>query len=363
MKNSKEHAKVFAAQLRKLKKRSDPQEMTDPVEVLVYSQLLWESTTTHANEAWGRLQDDIEDWNDLRVSMPDEIVSMSGDKSDLAIERAMRLKAVLNHVYRRHHDVTFGPELEMGKRDVREAIESLDGMSPFLSARWLMLCVDVAGVPVDDQLRWLLADAGCVEEDASLDEVASWVGRQVKADQSLDVHARLQAWVDARSDSVAAKRDKQSKSSARDARKVRTASVKARATAREEAAKRKIEAARRAAAKKAAAELAAAERAAAAAQRAVNKAAKDKVIKKKVSKKPAGKTASKATSGRKPAGKKVATKKAASKKPAAKKPASKKAASKKTASRKTASKKPVPKKKVTRKKPARRKTTAKARGR
>ncbi len=334
MKNSKEHGVKFTAHVRKLKKSSYPPEMDDPVEVLVYSQLVWESTSPKADEAWTHLSSGVLDWHELRVSTPAEIAEMCRDTSDLAMERGKRLKMMLNHLYQRHHEVTMVPEFEHGKRDLRESIESLDGITPFVAARWLLLCGDIKVVPIDDQLCWMLSNAECVDESATLTEVAAWVCRQIRSDHAFDVHATLQAWVNGQSDAVAKKRLKATQTAARGAKRSRAKAIADRGEAQRIAKEKKAEAARRAAAKKAAAEQAAIEAEQRAAERQAAAAAGKTTSKKKSPAKkkiPAKKTPAKkkVTKKKAPAKKKVTKKKASEKKKVTKKKVAKKSASKK----------------------------------
>ena len=347
MKNSKQFASKFASQVKKLKKQSAPLELADPVDVLVYSQLLWESSTSSADDAWARLEGARIDWHEIRVSTPDEIASMCGDSSPLALDRAARMKAMLNHLYQRHHDVTMEGESGLSKRDMKDSIESLDGVTPFVAARWLLLVGEIGMVPVDEQLCWMLANAGCVDESAGLHEVAAWVSRQIKADQAWMVHATLQAWVNGQSDRVAKARAKEQQAALRAAKKRRGDAQSARAKAQEIAREKKLEAARRAAARKAAAEQADAERLAAAEARKAARAA------------PAVKAPAKKQSTKKKAAKKPVAKKRPAKKSTAKKTTKK--AAKKTPAKKSTTKKTA--KKSATKKPARKTTAKKSRSR
>ncbi len=349
MKNSKEYGVKFAAHVKKLKKSCDPPEMDGPLEVLVYSQLLWESTSAQADTAWDGLNEVMGDWHELRVSTPAEIAEACHDTSALAFERAKRLKLMLNHLYQRHHEVTMTPEFEHGKRDLRESIESLDGMTPFVASRWLLLCGDIGDVPVDDQLCWMLANAGCVEESASVADVAVWVCRQVKGDRALTVHSTLQAWVNGQSEATLKKRSNEESAAQSVAKRARTKSIASRKAAQQVAKKKKVEAAARAAAKKAAAEQAAIEAEQRALEREAAAASMKKASKKKVAKK--------APSKKKVTKKKVAKK--TTKKKVAKKSSSKKKVTKKKVTKKSPSKKKVTKKKVAKKSPSKKKVTKK----
>jgi len=360
MKNSKEYAAKFASQIKKLKKRSDPLEMSGPLDVLIYSQLLWESSASKADEAWDSLVAARLDWHEIRVSTPAEIAEMCGDTSAEALNRAARLKAMLNHLYQRHHEVTIEPELDLGKRDLRSSIESLDGMTPFVATRWLLLCGEIGGVPVDEQLCWMLGNAGCVDESATLEEVSAWVSRQVKSDEAYRVHATLQAWVNGQSDRVSKRRAKDAQTAGKAASKKRSEAIATRNKAQVIAAEMRREAAERAAARKAAAALAEQEALEQAAKSPARKTTKKTAKKtaKKTTKKAARKTTQKTTKKSKKTGKKAAKKTA---KKSAKKVAKK--TTKKTT--KKAAKKAVKKtskkaaKKTSRK--TARKTTAKKR--
>ncbi len=350
MKNSKEYGVKFASHIKKLKKSCDPPEMDGPLEVLVYSQLLWESSSAQADKAWDGLKAVMGDWHELRVSTPPEIAEACYDTSELAFERAKRLKLMLNHLYQRHHEVTMTPEFEHGKRDLRESIESLDGMTPFVASRWLLLCGDIGDVPVDNQLCWMLANAGCIDESASVADAAVWVCRQVKSEHALVVHNALQAWANGQSEAELKKRSKAEFSARSAATRARTKSIANRHLAQQVAKKKKAEAAARAAAKKAAAEQAAIDAEQRAIERETNSATKKTSSKKNVAKKSVPK---------KELSKKTPSKKKVTKKNVAKKKVTKKNATKKNVAKKKVTKKNVAKKKVTKKNVAKKKVTKK----
>ena len=342
MKNSSQYAKKVGTILRKLspgkpKKEPDAQ---DPIGVIVYSFFLWESTTSKASTSWSKLAESLVDFNELRVSMPAELADISGDSSELAHERASRMRAALRDIYNREHDVNLEAVSAMKKAEIRTYIESLDGMVPFVSARVLERCFNVHSIPVDGQLKQLLVESEAVDEQADVDEISAWLTRTVKSDDGDAAHRSFQAWVDKESRRLAqanqrreAAQQKQRDEAIKARRKDRAASAKQRRLEREAAAAKraaKAEAAARRQAEKEAAALAKAkesEMAAAAKKKAAKKkAAKKKVTKKKVAKKKVAK-------------KKVAKKKTAKKKVAKKKTAKKKVAKKKTGKREVAKKK------------------------
>ena len=319
MKNSAKYAKKLNTLLRKLpagKPRREP-ESDDYLGVLIHSFMLWESTSSKAATAYGKLQSAIEDYNELRVSMPDEIVDWMGDSSEHADERARRLRATLNAIYLREHDVVLAAVAQLKKAEIREYVESLEGIVPFVSARVLAICFDIHAMPADSQLLDLLEESEAIEPGTSSDEASRWMTRQLSSDQGEAAISKMQTWVDTESRRIVQSRQRREKASQKQAdqrmkerRKERAADAKQRRAEREEAARKraakaaaKAEAARKAEERKAA-KLKEAEKAAR--EKAKKKAAKKKTAKKKTAKK---KVAKKKTAKKKVAKKKTAKKK------------------------------------------------------
>lgn len=192
------HPTKLTSLVRKLATATPPElpEQDDPIAVLVFSYLLWEASTEQACEAYGRLLEEIVDFNHLRVCLAHEVVAAIGQRYPRALERCQRLRATLNDIYRREHAVTLTSLESMGKRDIRAYVESLDGIVPFVAARLMMVGFDVHAVPVDDQLRALLIEAKVAADTVEVPELASWITRQVRAGEGLKVHERFQSHVD-----------------------------------------------------------------------------------------------------------------------------------------------------------------------
>ncbi|MCZ6783008.1 MAG: hypothetical protein O7G30_06825, partial [Proteobacteria bacterium] len=62
--------------------------------------------------------------------------------------------------------------------------------------RVMLLCYDAHGIPVDDQLRAALIENGAADSSADVDDLSSWLARQIKAGDGAAVHYALQAWID-----------------------------------------------------------------------------------------------------------------------------------------------------------------------
>tara|TARA_Y100000589_G_scaffold232175_1_gene219687 strand:+ start:847 stop:2034 length:1188 start_codon:yes stop_codon:yes gene_type:complete len=355
VKNSAKHAKKFSSVLKRLKgdePTGPPSD--DPVSVMAFAFCAWESTSDVAAKQCVQLQEALIDWNDLRVSRPEEIADMAGFTDANRIERAKRLQSSMHAVYLREHETSMETLRDMKKRDARDYIETLDGMVPYVASYLMLHCYDIHSIPVDGQLCTLLREKQAVDESADLEEVSSWVSRQISADDGRQAAARLQAWVDAESARLLKETQAADRQAAQQRKRKLTKMEAERKKIIEEAA---AEARKKAAAKAAAAKKAEAKKAAAAKKEADRLAAEAKAAEEQAA---AKKAASKKKTSKKAAAKKKVTKKAATKKKTSKKAATKKKVTKKAATKKKTSKKAATKKKVTKKAATKKKVTKKA---
>ncbi len=198
MKNTAACAKKFRSLLKKLEAGPEPVPAGkgDPVSTLIYSCLLWEATVTDADAAFQSIIKGVVDFNELRVLLPHDMIEIMGEEYPHADERSRRLRAILRDIYVRAHEVSLSDVDELGKRDTKVYLESLEGMVPFVSSRLQLLHYEGKLVPVDEQLRGLLIDEGAVDQSASVTEITNWIGRQLKSGEELEVAGKLQAWSD-----------------------------------------------------------------------------------------------------------------------------------------------------------------------
>ena len=196
MKNATEFAKKFKTFLKKLPTEDIVHSEHGAIGEVVYAHLLWNATAKQATTAYKKMLSATVDMNDLRMNHVFEMVELIGVSYPQAEDRAKRLKAVLNAIYKREHSVTVNSLEGAGKRDIREYFETLSGITPFVCNRVISLSFEVAAVPVDERTLNALVANGIVHEDADVSDTAAWLGRQIKATEVLGTHASLQAWVE-----------------------------------------------------------------------------------------------------------------------------------------------------------------------
>ena len=156
---------------------------SDPVSQFVYSWLLWEASTEQATAAFEKILEAHVDFNELRVSLPHELIAIVGKRYPRAEERFSRMKKSLHSIYLNHHSVTLEHLAAQNKRDAKSYLENLDAIDDFVSQRMLVVCCGVHAMPVDEQLTYLLHEHGVIDEVVTPGNLSSWLATTVKAAQ------------------------------------------------------------------------------------------------------------------------------------------------------------------------------------
>lgn len=168
----------------------------DALEELVFSLLLYNNTSARAEEALQKLLEGTIDYNDLRVTLTEDLVNLIGADFPQATERIDRIRASLSEIYTRQYEVTLKPASELSKRDARTYLESLPGMNPFAAARVLLLCFKGHAIPLDEQMLSCLIEEGVFEADTKLHAAQSFLERHIKASNSIPTYLQLQYWAE-----------------------------------------------------------------------------------------------------------------------------------------------------------------------
>lgn len=129
---------------------------TDATGHIILSQLMRFAPDGPAAAGFRRIRESTVDVNELRVTTIAELIDMLGPdfpQARLAAEAVLR---ALNAVFNRCHHLDLGFLQNMAKREAREWLDSLDGMTPFSAAVVVMRALGHHAVPIDDvTLAWL----------------------------------------------------------------------------------------------------------------------------------------------------------------------------------------------------------------
>ena len=124
--------------------------VTDATQVLIQSFLVWEWNGSRASSTWARMVEDVTDLNELRVTVVDDYLEYFGGGCPAAEERADRLRATLRGVFHREHSTDLSGPAGGPKKEFREYLDSLEGMTPFVAARTALIAAGSHAVPVDE---------------------------------------------------------------------------------------------------------------------------------------------------------------------------------------------------------------------
>jgi endonuclease III len=200
VKNAPTYTRRLAALLKKLKAAhppATPGPAPDPLAQLVVAFLQCDATRRVAHAAHQRINAALVDCNDLRVSHPNEVIQLLGERYPKAVERAGRLLDALQEIFVRERCMSLATLTPMGKKEARAYLDSLPGMTPYVSALIMVTCFEGHAIPVDDTLAHLLIEADIVAPDTPRDQIESFLEHHVKAGEALEAHMLLQAWADA----------------------------------------------------------------------------------------------------------------------------------------------------------------------
>ena len=302
-----EAGKALKRLLSKAKNAENPfPGVTDATQVLIQSFLVWEWNGNRASSTWARMVEDVTDLNELRVTVVDDYLEYFGGSCPRAEERADRLRATLRGVFHREHSTDLSGPAGGPKKEFREYLDSLEGMTPFVSARTALIAAGSHAVPIDERTLRLLVKSGVVDPDVTVESASQTMSRLVTAAQGLDTHLALQMLSEKeRATPVVDLPGTAAKDSS--TKKVKSSSSKKKVTPKPAT---KKAATKKAAAKKGAAKKGATKKASSVKKTTKKSAAKKAPVKKGSAKKPAAK---------KSTAKKASTKKAVAKKSPAKK--------------------------------------------
>lgn len=174
---------------------------TDPIVLeLVRSFFIWEVGTKACARSLAQLDAATADYNEVRVCLPHEVGRIVTHQDAKFEERVLRLRSVLNDIYRREHVLLLAHLTQQPKRDARAYLESLDGMPPFVSARVCVTALGAHAVPVDSRVVAALVAERALPaelESAPHSDCASWLEHHIRADEAASVHIRFECHLDA----------------------------------------------------------------------------------------------------------------------------------------------------------------------
>lgn len=199
MKNEANYTKKLSAIVKKVRQQRgiDPVPELEAMSRLVLGFLQWDATRAIAKGAHSRITAVMVDNNDLRVSHTHEVVELLGVKYPKAEERAARLHESMQEIYVRQHAVSLEHLADKPKKQIRQYLDTLPGMTPYVAAYVALTGFACPSIPVDDNLLELLRREDVLDETVGVADAESLFEKVIKEEEALETHLALQAWADA----------------------------------------------------------------------------------------------------------------------------------------------------------------------
>lgn len=191
--------KVLEALLKKARAAHKSKEAPagDPCLQLILAVLTVNASIEAAERGLDKLLKGFVDTNELRMSLVDEMQEALGPNYPQGRERLTRLTEALGDLFAREHQMDMVSQKGKGKREQREYLDTLRGLTRPMAAQVFALAFEGHCVPVDERTLAALKEAGALEANCDLEHAENIVTRCVKAGEAVEAFLALNAWVDA----------------------------------------------------------------------------------------------------------------------------------------------------------------------
>lgn len=183
MKDSKIYAKKIDKLFKSLKKKYDKIKVSaydNVLEALIYAIVNENTTVSAADSAMRRINKHFVDFNDLRVSRPEEIEEVLGDPKHMH-ETALTIPKVLNAVLERDDKICLEELKELGKRQAKKELEEINGMTKFACCYCFLTSLHGHAIPVNQKMINYLREEGLVHPKANGHDIEGFLERQIHA--------------------------------------------------------------------------------------------------------------------------------------------------------------------------------------
>lgn len=193
-------SKVYAGKIKKLQTalvraygKIEPVTYDDPIESLIFAMVSEPLTLRQAQAASKHFADYFIDYNDLRVSRPEEIADIAGVDNKAVRAMAVRLGQVLNHIYDEQHEMTLEFLSKLGKRQAKQALEEFAGITPFTVDYCLLTAFQGHAIPLTAHMVTYLKAEECVHPDATPESIEGFLTKQISAKDNYTFYTHLRA--------------------------------------------------------------------------------------------------------------------------------------------------------------------------
>jgi len=201
MKDSKEYSPKVRKLYRSLKRKYPKVQRViydEPVDALVYAIVSENMGETATHSAIKRFIDYFVDWNDLRVSRAEEIVEVLGADTPVTRDIASALTMALGAVFNKYNTVSLKALQRIGKRPARQALEQIEGTSPFVVDFCCLTSLQGHAIPLTKKMTEFLRSNELVHPDADEQQIEGFLAKQISAKSAYEFYALLRCQSESR---------------------------------------------------------------------------------------------------------------------------------------------------------------------
>ena len=201
MKNSKEYSQKVYKLYRSLKRKHPKAKKViydEPVEALIYAIISERMSEKAAHSAMKRFTDYFFDWNDLRVSRPEEIVELLCGDTAVARDIALALTGILGAVFEKYNLVSLKALRKIGKRPARQTLEKMNGLSRFVVSYCMLTSLQGHAIPLTKKMIDYLKSEQLIHPDSDEQQIEGFLARQISAENAYEFYTLLRRQSEAR---------------------------------------------------------------------------------------------------------------------------------------------------------------------
>jgi len=194
MKNSKKYSQKLQKLYRSLKRKYPKVQKVvyeEPTEALIYAVVSENTTESAAQSTMKRIAHNFVDFNDLRVSLTEEVVEALGSDTSSARKTAGILTRILRSVFYQRDTISLKGLKKMGKRPAKQALEKTDAITSFVVDYCMLTALGGHAIPLTPKMIRYLKDNELVYEEADYRETGGFLARQILAEDAYEFYALL----------------------------------------------------------------------------------------------------------------------------------------------------------------------------
>jgi endonuclease III len=193
MKNASKHADTLKSLFKKLRKEHPPAERTthEPLKALVRGVMSYDVPDSRADEAVVVIEREYVDLNELRVATELEMQDMLGSRYPDIEKRVFLITTALNAIFEKESTLSLERLKTLSKKDARQVLRDLPGMTPFTEAYVMTFAFDGNCVPVDQNMAEYLKEHDAVDPDSTVEDVQKFLEHNLKAEECFEFYSAL----------------------------------------------------------------------------------------------------------------------------------------------------------------------------